>query len=269
VAVVLAAGKGTRMRSELPKVLHRAAGRPLVAWAVDAARAAGCDAIVVVVGHGAGEVRDEIAAPDVDLVLQAEQLGTGHAVAQAAPLVAGEATVLVLSGDVPLVRPETLTALAEAAEADGTWGALAVADVAEPGALGRVLRTAGGAFERIVEAADAAPDELAVTTINAGLYALPAPDVFRRLDRLVRERPANAQGEIYLTDVPGMARAEGETIAVHVLADPAEAIGVNTPADLAAADRALRARLDMDAPAVESSVQAGGGSRDIQGRTTE
>jgi bifunctional UDP-N-acetylglucosamine pyrophosphorylase/glucosamine-1-phosphate N-acetyltransferase len=259
VAVVLAAGKGTRMRSELPKVLHRAAGRPLVAWAVDAARAAGCDAIVVVVGHGAGEVRDEIAAPDVDLVLQAEQLGTGHAVAQAAPLVPGEATVLVLSGDVPLVRPRTLVALAEAAESAGTWGALAVAEVADPGDLGRVLRAADGSFERIVEAADATPGELAVTTVNAGLYALPAPDLFARLARLDRLRPANAQGEIYLTDVPGMARADGERIAVHVLADEEEALGVNTREDLAAADRALRDRLGTPPAAVEPSVQAAGG----------
>ncbi len=259
VAVVLAAGQGKRMRSPLPKVLHRAAGRPLVAWVLDAARAAGCDAIVVVVGHGAGEVRAAVAAPDVAFALQAEQLGTGHAVAQAAGLVPGEATVLVLSGDVPLVRPQTLVALAEEAESAGTWGALAVDDVADPGSLGRVLRAADGSFERIVEAADATPGELAVTTINAGIYALPAPDLFARLARLERLRPDNAQGEIYLTDVPGMARADGERIAVHLLADETEAIGVNTPADLAAADRALRGRLGIPPAAVEPSVQASDG----------
>ena len=243
VAVVLAAGQGKRMRSDLPKVLHRAAGRPLVAWVLDAARAAGCDDVVVVVGHGADEVRAATAGPGITFALQAEQLGTGHALAQAAPQVAGTATVLVLSGDVPLVRPATLVALAEEAERDGTWGALAAADVAAPGALGRVVRTADGAFERIVEASDASEEELALTTVNAGLYALPAPDVFARLDELVRRRPDNAQGEIYLTDVPGMARRDGRRVAVHLLADPAEALGVNTPEELARADAALRERL--------------------------
>ena len=247
VAVVLAAGKGTRMVSDLPKVLHRAAGRPLLAWVLDAAREAGCDEIVVVVGHGADEVRREVAAPDVDFALQAEQLGTGHALAQAASRVCGEdgdggvgdrdpATVLVLSGDVPLVRGETLVELAEVAEAAGTWGALAVADVERPGGLGRVLTDDDGAFQRIVEAADASPEELAVTTVNAGLYAFPAPDVFRRLERV---EPDNAQGEIYLTDAPGMARDDGERLAVYVLDDASEAIGVNTRGDLARAHRAL------------------------------
>lgn len=248
VAVVLAAGKGTRMDSDLPKVLHRAAGRPLLAWVLDAAREAGCDEIVVVVGHGADQVRREVAAPDIEFALQAEQLGTGHALAQAATRVCGDAagadgndpaTVLVLSGDVPLVRGTTLVALAEAAEAAGTWGALAVADVQHPGRLGRVLTDDDGAFRRIVEAADASAEELAVTTINAGLYAFPAPDVFRRLNRV---EPDNAQGEIYLTDAPGMARDDGERVAVHVLDDASEAIGVNTRDDLARAHRALMDR---------------------------
>jgi len=253
VAVVLAAGKGTRMRSALPKVLHPAAGRPLVAWVLDAARAAGCSEIVVVVGHGADAVRAAVAAPDVTFALQAEQRGTGHALAQAAPRVRGEATVLVLSGDVPLVRPETLVALAEAAETDGAWGALAAAEVAHPGALGRVLRDDDGAFLRIVEARDATPRELAVHTVNAGLYALPAPDVFARLAELLRRRPDNAQGEIYLTDVPGMARQDGRRVVVHVLADATEAIGVNDPAELERAHRAL-----LDRRAREASAPASG-----------
>ena len=127
IAVVLAAGKGTRMRSGLPKVLHRAAGRPLLAWVVDAARAAGCERILVVVGHGHERVREEIAGADLTWILQAEQKGTGHALAQAEGEVKG-ATLLVLSGDVPLIAPETIVRLAAAAETG--WGAMAVAELA-------------------------------------------------------------------------------------------------------------------------------------------
>src|SRR4051794_13467453 len=165
VAVILAAGKGTRMKSALPKVLHRAAGRPLLQWVIDAARAAGCARILVVVGYGAERVREEIAGDDLVWVLQAEQRGTGHALAQAEPELTAltapdsEALVLVLSGDVPLVTADTLEALAAAAAAG--WGAMAVADLDEPGSLGRVIsQGADGAWlERIVEAADAVPEE--------------------------------------------------------------------------------------------------------------
>lgn len=239
VAVVLAAGKGTRMESELPKVLHPAAGRPLLSWVLDAAREAGCRRIVVVVGHGADQVRRAVAAPDVTFALQAQQRGTGHALARAEDAVPDGATVLVLSGDVPLVRPRTLLALAAAAEEDGTWGALAVAELEEPAELGRVMVADDGVFRRIVEAADATPEELEVRTVNAGLYAFPAPAVFRVLERVGAD---NEQGEIYLTDAPGLVVADGGRIAVHRLTDPTEAFGVNTPAELARADAALRRR---------------------------
>lgn len=137
VAVVLAAGKGTRMRSRLPKVLHRAAGRPLLAWVLDAARAAGCRRIVVVVGHGAEQVRSEIGGEDVSWVVQAEQRGTGHALAQIEERIAGPAQLLVLSGDVPLVSIATLGRLLDVADAG--WGAMAVAELRHPGSLGRVI----------------------------------------------------------------------------------------------------------------------------------
>jgi bifunctional UDP-N-acetylglucosamine pyrophosphorylase / glucosamine-1-phosphate N-acetyltransferase len=236
VAVVLAAGQGTRMKSALPKVLHRAGGRALLAWVVDAAREAGCDRILVVVGHGAEQVRQELAAPDVEFVLQAEQRGTGHALAQAGPRIEEAATVLVLSGDVPLVTAATLRQLAEAAESG--WGALAVARVEEPGALGRVVAE-DGRLVRIVEAKDASEEERRIDTINAGLYAFPAPDVF---EYLARVRPDNVQGEIYLTDVPGLAVAQGRPVVLHELADRAEALGVNTRSELAGAHRLLMNR---------------------------
>ena len=226
------------MRSELPKVLHRAAGRPLVAWVIDAARAAGCEEVLVVVGHGADEVREtvsrEAGGEGIRWVLQAEQRGTGHALAQAAPHLAGEATLLVLSGDVPLIRPETLDELAAAAE--GAWGSVAVAELPDPGSLGRVIARDDGTLERIVEARDASPEVRAVTTINAGLYALPAPEVFEVLSRVPTD---NAQGELYLTDAPGLAVAEGGRVALHVLRDPEEALGVNTRGELARVHRIL------------------------------
>jgi bifunctional UDP-N-acetylglucosamine pyrophosphorylase/glucosamine-1-phosphate N-acetyltransferase len=235
VAIVMAAGKGTRMRSERPKVLFPVAGRPLLAWVIEAARAAGCERILVVVGHGAEEVKAAFAGQeDLEFVLQAEQRGTGHAVLQAAPHVKGEATVLVLSGDVPLVRAETLEALAALAEGQA-WGALVTAELEQPGGLGRLLMN-GGRLERIVEKADATPEQLAIRLTNTGIYALPAPDLFELLGRL---RPNNAQGELYLTDVAGLAIGDGRALAVHRLEDPLEGLGINDRVELAKVHRLL------------------------------
>ncbi|MEA2599651.1 MAG: bifunctional UDP-N-acetylglucosamine pyrophosphorylase / glucosamine-phosphate N-acetyltransferase [Acidobacteriota bacterium] len=234
VAVILAAGKGTRMKSSRPKVLHEAAGRPLLAWVIDAARAAGCHRILVVVGHGAERVREAIQGDDLVWVLQAEQRGTGHALAQAESEIAEAATVLVLSGDVPLVHPATLDRLARGAE-EG-WGALAVAEMDEPGSLGRVLVDGSGAFRAIVETRDATPEELAVRRINAGLYALPAPDVFTYLRHLKTD---NAQGELYLTDAVTNAARDGHPIRLVTLPDPDEALGVNDRVELAKVHRLL------------------------------
>jgi bifunctional UDP-N-acetylglucosamine pyrophosphorylase/glucosamine-1-phosphate N-acetyltransferase len=234
VAVILAAGKGTRMKSSLPKVLHRAASQPLLQWVVDAARAAGCERILVVVGHGAEKVREEITGDDLGWVLQEEQKGTGHALAQAEAEIPGEATVLVLSGDVPLVQPATLTRLAQAA-AEG-WGAMVVAELPEPGSLGRVIIDDLGTLRRIVEARDARPEELAVRRINAGIYALPAPDIFEYLRGVKTD---NAQGEVYLTDAVTQAAADGRPVRLVTLPDPDEALGVNDRAELARVHRLL------------------------------
>jgi bifunctional UDP-N-acetylglucosamine pyrophosphorylase/glucosamine-1-phosphate N-acetyltransferase len=250
VAVVLAAGKGTRMESDLAKVLHEAAGRPLLAWVLDAARAAGCSRLAVVIGHQADRVRETFAGPgergdDIDWVLQERQLGTGHALLQAAdvPDLPDDALLLVLSGDVPLVRPETLRALAEAADGpDGRgWGAMAVAELADPGSLGRAFRRpdAPELLDRIVEAKDATEEELANRTINAGIYALPA-SVFPYLRRLGTD---NAQGELYLTDALGAAADDGRRVRLGPLADPEEGFGVNPREELARVDRLLSDRL--------------------------
>ncbi len=234
VAVILAAGKGTRMKSSRPKVLHEAAGRPLLAWVIDAARAAGCQRILVVVGHGAEQVREAIGGEDLGWVLQAEQRGTGHALAQAEGEIPEAATVLVLSGDVPLVDPTTLDRLARAAE-EG-WGALAVAEMDEPGSLGRVLIDEPGTFRAIVEARDATPEEREVKRINAGLYALPAPEVFTYLRNL---KANNAQGELYLTDAVTGAAKDGHPVRLVTLPDPDEALGVNDRVELAKVHRLL------------------------------
>lgn len=238
IAVVLAAGKGTRMRSALPKVLHEAAGRPLLAWVVDAARAAGCSKILIVVGHGAEQVKEAIQGDDIGWVLQAEQRGTGHALAQVAPHVEGQvdgaATLLVLSGDVPLLTPATIDRLA--AEAEAGWGSMATAELDDPGSLGRVITDDDGGFDRIVEARDATPEELAVRRINAGLYALPAPEIFGFLSRLTTR---NAQGELYLTDAVTNAAREGRSIRLVPLENPNEALGVNNRAELALVHRFL------------------------------
>jgi bifunctional UDP-N-acetylglucosamine pyrophosphorylase / glucosamine-1-phosphate N-acetyltransferase len=261
-AVVLAAGKGTRMASPLPKVLHPAGvgGRPLLAWVLDAARAAGCGRILVVVGHGAEEVKaafPEAEHGDLTWVLQAEQRGTGHALAMAEPALAGKrATLLVLSGDVPLVRPETLRELARLAEEEGAWGALATAKPAAPGALGRVLADPAGDLARIVEARDATPEEKAVRRINAGLYALPAPSIFDYLRRLT---PENAQGELYLTDALTAAARDGHRLRLLPLADPEEALGVNDRTELAEVDRRLRDRGERGGGGARAGVSEGGG----------
>ncbi len=250
IAVVLAAGQGKRMASRLPKVLHEAAGRPLLAWVLAAARGAGCERLLVVVGHGAEAVRAAFPAPPdtappeapIAWVLQAEQRGTGDALARAEAVLGGRrATLLVLSGDVPLVSSATLAALAAALDGPApgrapAWGAMAVADLESPGSLGRVIEGAGGALARIVEARDAAPDELAIRRVNAGLYALPAPEIFAYLARL---SPQNAQGELYLTDALSAAAADGHEIRLLPLADPAEAWGVNRRSELAQVHRHL------------------------------
>lgn len=255
LAVVLAAGKGTRMEGDRPKVLHEAAGRPMLFAVLDAARGAGCERPVVIVGHQAERVKDAVRQAgfgDASFALQEPQNGTGHALAQAEGAVReilGDAPglLVVLSGDVPLVTPETLDALMAAASAPGAWGSMAVADLADPGSLGRVIPAEGSAagsrrlerLDRIVEAADASPEELEGTLINAGLYVLPTPEIWPYLDRL---EAGNAQGELYLTDALGDAARDGCAVVLHTLQDPAEATGVNTREELDRAHRLLARR---------------------------
>ena len=235
--VVLAAGQGTRMRSRLPKVLHRLAGRPMLEHVVATAAALSPDAIHVVHGHGGESVRAALSAAPVNWVEQPEQLGTGHAVQQAMPAVPDDAVELVLCADVPLVRPATLQQLVAAAAGDGP--AVLGVHAEDPAGYGRIIRDNAGAVERIVEHKDASAAERAVTEINTGLLACPAGRLREWLGRCTSD---NAQGEYYLTDVVGLARGDGTSVAGVLAGDADEVAGVNDRVQLEAAERRLQRR---------------------------
>ncbi|MGY2049839.1 bifunctional UDP-N-acetylglucosamine diphosphorylase/glucosamine-1-phosphate N-acetyltransferase GlmU [Methylobacterium sp. JK268] len=244
LCVVLAAGKGTRMRSDLPKVLHPLAGRPMLAHVLAAARAAGATGIAVVAEPGRTDVAAAAAAaaPGAEVFPQAERLGTAHAVLAArAALEAGHDDVLVAFGDTPLIRPETLARL-RAPLADGAAVAVLAFEAADPSGYGRVL-TEGDRVLAIREEKDASPAERAVTLSNAGLMALSGRHALALLDRIGN---ANAAGEYYLTDAPALAVAEGLRAAV-VIVPEAEAQGVNDRVQLAAAEAAIQGRLRREA----------------------
>ncbi len=236
--VVLAAGQGKRMQSTLPKVLQPLAGRPLLEHVIRAARGIQPAAIYVVHGHGAEQVRATFAEQtDLKWALQAEQLGTGHAVVQAMPTIPDDHQVLVLCGDVPLVRSETLARLV----ADGAGGKLALltARVDDATGYGRVLRDAKGNVTRIVEHKDASDDERRVNEINTGLIAFAAGPLRRYLGNL---KSNNSQREYYLTDVIGMAFADDVKVQGILAESATEVLGINDRVQLAAAERAWQRR---------------------------
>jgi bifunctional UDP-N-acetylglucosamine pyrophosphorylase / glucosamine-1-phosphate N-acetyltransferase len=239
-AIVLAAGKGTRFRSDVAKVLHRTAGRSLVGHVLEALRPLGLGQVVVVVGHQREAVEAEVAAvgiPGSVTVVQEDQRGTGHAVQVAMPALAGDIRrVLVLAGDTPLLTAPTLESLLAAA--DGRVAAMLTAVLDDPSGYGRVLRDAGGGVTRIVEHRDATDDERAVGEINAGMYLV---DRGPLADALGRIEDANDQGELYLTDVVQILTADGQPVA-GVVADEDEVAGVNDRWQLAAAGAVLRDR---------------------------
>ncbi|NKX43650.1 bifunctional UDP-N-acetylglucosamine diphosphorylase/glucosamine-1-phosphate N-acetyltransferase GlmU [Roseicyclus persicicus] len=235
--IVLAAGQGTRMNSDLPKPLHKLGGVPLIAHALAAGAALEPSRVVVVTGHGAEEVEAAVAdlAPFATCVRQEVQQGTGHAVLQAAPALEGfEGDAIVLYADTPFVSADTLEAM-RAARAAHDIVVLGF-EAADPGRYGRLIRE-GDRLLRIVEAKDATPEELAVTTCNSGLMAADAATLLRLLGQVGN---ANAAGEYYLTDVPALAIAEGLS-ATAILCPEAETLGINSRAELAAAERAFQA----------------------------
>jgi bifunctional UDP-N-acetylglucosamine pyrophosphorylase / glucosamine-1-phosphate N-acetyltransferase len=243
--VVLAAGEGKRMRSALPKVLHPLLGRTLLGHVLAAAEPVGAERTLVVVGYGADQVGGHLSeiAPDARAVLQAQQRGTGHAVRIALEAEPDAATgaVVVINGDVPLLRPETVAALVATHEAAGSTATVLSARVPDPSGLGRIIRTPAGDLERIVEERDASPDQLEINEINAGVYVFDGPPLLNALEKLSTD---NDQGEEYLTDVLGLLGAAGHPVGVYVAADPVEALGCNDRAELAVLRASLRDRVN-------------------------
>lgn len=257
--VILAAGTGKRMRSALPKVLHPLAGRPLLSHVIDTARTLQPSRLVVVVGHGAEQVQAAVAAPDVQFAVQAEQLGTGHAVRQALPLLDPAQPTLVLYGDVPLTRASTLQRLVDAAR-DGRYGILTVT-LDDPTGYGRIVRDAAGFVTRIVEQKDASPDELRIAEINTGIIVTPTAQLSMWLGALKNE---NAQGEYYLTDVVELAIEAGFEVVTSQPDDEWETLGVNSKAQLAELER-IHQRNVADALLVDGVTLADPARVDVRG----
>jgi len=246
-AVVLAAGKGTRMRSERPKVLYEVAGRPMVGHVLEAALGLRPRAVVVVVGHGAAEVRAAVRADGafdakaVRFALQRDQRGTGHALRCALPALRGfRGTVVVLNGDVPLVGTEVLRTLVEAHRRSSHAATVLTFRPADPTGYGRVVRDSRGAFLDIVEDKDADFETRTIAEVNAGLYAFDAAVLPAALRRL---KSRNASGELYVTELPRLLRRDGKAVGAVRVLDPDAVSGVNTLSELAQASGAMRRRV--------------------------
>ena len=234
-AVILAAGQGKRMLSDLPKVLHTVGARPMVLHVIDAVRVLGASRVILVTGYEAERVETACAGAGVVFARQHEQLGTGHAVMQARPHLASfTGTVLVLNGDVPGLRRETMRRFVEHHLARGAAATVLTALLDDPSGYGRIVRDAAGDLVRIVEHRDATPAELAIREVNSGLFCFEARELFPALERVTRR---NAQNEYYLTDVIGVLAAEGRGVAAHRIDDPREIAGVNNPDELEAVRR--------------------------------
>lgn len=258
-AIILAAGKGTRMRSDLPKVLHPVGGRPMVRAVVDACRAAGCGRVVLVVGYKQELVRDALADdPSVEFAVQVEQLGTGHAVMCARELLEREAAapghpVFVLAGDGPLIRAATLRALLSRHVESGAPATLATSVIEDPSGYGRIVRSADGRFAGIVEEKDATDEQRRIREVNPSYYCFDGSALFETLARVA---PNAASGEYYITDVPGLLLAAGERVEVIDAVPPEDVLSINTPEQLAAVDAIYRSRA---AGTDDGSDGAGGG----------
>lgn len=239
MAIILAAGKSTRMKSALPKVLHNVCGRPMIEYVLDAARSAGVTRIVAIIGHRADLVQAELARhADVEFALQTEQKGTGHAVMMCQEqLRSYHGPVLVLAGDTPLLKRESLTKLLQTQQEQQAACVIGTATTDANFGLGRIIRGASGNFEKIVEEKDATVDEKRVREINTGCYAFDSQGLLGSLDQI---RPNNSQAEYYLTDCPRVLKQEGRVVVALEAFDMVEALGVNTREQLAQVTRTLQ-----------------------------
>jgi len=240
-AVVLAAGKGTRMKSDLPKVLHRIAGRPLLDHVLDTVEAVGIDHTVVVVGHEAALVEKTCGRGGLDFVLQEPQLGTGHAVQVAVDHLRRGGYCVVLAGDVPLLRAATLERLVSGTVTSGAAAVVLTCVVEDAGAYGRIVKDDDGRVLRIVEAKDANEAELAIGEYNTGVFCFRTDLMIEALGSLTTD---NKQGEYYLTDTVAYLVGAGHPVAAVATFDPGEVVGINTVGELAVAEDILAGRGD-------------------------
>lgn len=241
-ALILAAGEGTRMKSTLPKVAHRILGVPLIGHVVEATRAAGVKRVVVVTGSGAETVESLLATANVEFARQDVQLGTGHAVMCAAPVLgAFKGSLLVLAGDCPLFTPETLARLIDARESAGAAVAVLTTRLADPSGYGRIVSDEDGRIAGIVEDKDLTPEQHSITEVNTSTYCFDAQTLFAHLQRLEN---SNAQGEYYLTDMIEVLRAEGLPVVAVEAPDATETLGINTRVQLAEAAAVMQRRIN-------------------------
>lgn len=244
-AVILAAGKGTRMKSELPKVIHEALGKPMVQYSIDAAIEAGAEPsdICLVVGHKAEMVK-EVVGDAVTYVLQEEQLGTGHAVNCASEFIGRDGITMVLCGDTPLITGETLKKLMETHIEEGNAITVLTAKVDDPSGYGRIIKDSWGKFVKIVEQKDATLEEQRVDEINSGMYIFDSAILSKALSKLTND---NMQGEYYLTDTIEIVKSEGlGEVATMIIDNVDEIKGVNSPEQLAEAEAILKNRAQKD-----------------------
>ena len=237
-ALILAAGKGTRMKSDLAKVLHLLEGRPLLHYSFLAARSAGAEKIIVIIGHQAPLVREEFADSGIIFVEQSLQLGTGHAVLQAKEALADYAGLtVILCGDVPLLKPATIEALIINHRASGAPLTVLTTYPSDPRGYGRVVQDTGGNVLKIVEERDASPAEKKIGEINTGIYCVNTSFLFAALEKITNN---NKQQEYYLTDIVEVACREGFVVRSQVAPDYIEVMGINTPEELIRASQHLR-----------------------------
>ena len=229
-ALILAAGKGTRMKSDLVKVLHLLNGKPLLSYSLEIARAVGAEKTVVIIGHQADLIREQFKQENVSFVEQVEQLGTGHAVLQAKGHFEGyRGTVLILCGDVPCLKVATVQRLIARHFEEGAAVTVMSIVLDDPGSYGRVVTAENGEVLKIVEARDASPDEKRIREINTGIYCADGRFLFEAVSGI---RNDNAQGEYYLTDIIEIARGKGLPVRSFIARDAIEVMGINTPEDL-------------------------------------
>lgn len=238
-AVVLAAGMGTRMKSDLPKVLFPVLGRPMIEFVLDALAAAGIARTIVVVGYRAEDVQQTLAnRPGIEFVLQSERLGTGHAVKMAQPKLLGHAgPVVVVAGDSPLIRADSLRRLLDHFAAHQPACLLGTLHKPNPAGLGRIVRNAAGEFQGIVEEKDATEDQRRITEVNMSTYVFAGPELLHALDHLKNN---NRQGEFYLTDCPSILKAEGKCVEALPVLQPCEALSINTIDELTLVEAEMR-----------------------------